>query len=172
MTQTTLLFPDYPTAVAAAQSLGFWEDQIIQTPIYDTEAEPDAEGNYPPLLDENGQPSFTETTEGRLKTSGQTIPESGPPFSWMIDEIGLDPVVIQGTYDEEGNELTAPLRLSGYAVNATGELPEAALAYAIPYGSAGRLFAGSGAEAFIYEPLINNPGYVTAVALTNESQEP
>ena len=134
---TTLLFPDYPTAVAAAQALGFWDDE-----------------------------------SDSLKTSGQTVPESGPAFSWMIDEIGLDPVVVQGEYDEQGNELTAPLRLSGYAVNATGELPEAALNYAIPYGSAGRLFAGSGAEAFVYEPLINNPGYVTAVALTNESQEP
>lgn len=110
----TLLFPDYPTAVAAAQALGFWD------------AEADA-----------------------LRTSGQTIPESGkPPFSWMIDQIGLDPVVVQGAYDEEGNELTAPLRLSGYAVNVTGgALPEAVLTYAIPYGSAGRLFAGTQAEA-------------------------
>ncbi|ATW62778.1 hypothetical protein SCBWM1_gp94 [Synechococcus phage S-CBWM1] len=162
MTQTTLLFPDYPTAVSAAKSLGFWEDQIIQTPIYDTEAEPDAEGNYPPLLDENGQPSFTETTEGRLKTAGQTIPEVGSPFSWMIDEIGADPVVIPGTYDEEGNEIVAPSRLLGYVVNVTGELPETALAYSIPYGSAGRLFSGSEAEPFSYEPIPDKPGYVLA----------
>lgn len=164
MTQTTLLFPDYPTAVAAAQSLGFWEDQIIQTPIYDTEAEPDAEGNYPPLLDENGQPSFTETTEGHLKTAGQTTPESGSPFSWMIDQIGDNPVVIPGVYDEEGQELTPPSRLSGYAVNATGELPEAVLTYAIPYGSAARLFAGSSPEPFVYEPIPGQPGFVTAAS--------
>ena len=125
----TLLFPDYETAVAAAKSLGFWDDDS------DT-----------------------------LRTSGQTIPESGPPFSWAIDEIGLDPVVIQGTYDEEGTALTPPTRLSGYAVNCVGEMPEAAMAYAIPYGSAARLFGGSGAEPYTYEPIAGQPGYVVAVA--------
>ena len=125
----TLLFPDYATAVAAAKSLGFWDDDS------DT-----------------------------LRTSGQTIPEDGAPFSWAIDEIGTDPVVIQGTYDENGDELTPPTRLQGYAVNAAGELPEAALAYAIPYGSAGRLFGGSGAEPYTYEPIAGQPGYVRAVA--------
>ena len=126
----TLLFPDYETAVAAAKSLGFWDDDS------DT-----------------------------LRTNGQTIPETGAPYSWAINEIGTDPVVIQGTYDEEGNELTPPTRLSGYAVNATGELPEAITPFMIPYGSAARLFGGSGADPFTYEPIDGNPGYVTATAV-------
>ena len=125
----TLLFPDYATAVAAAKSLGFWDDDS------DT-----------------------------LRTSGQTIPETGAPSSWAIDEIGADPVVIPGTYDDEGNELTPPTRLSGYAVNCVGEMPEAALAYAIPFGSAGRVFAGGGPEPFHYEPMMDRANYVVAVA--------
>jgi hypothetical protein len=108
---------------------------------------------------------FWDDDSDTLRTSGQTIPEDGAPFSWAIDEIGLDPVVIQGTYDDEGVELTPPTRLSGYAVNATGELPPAALAYAIPYGSAARLFGGSGAEPYTYEPIVGQPGHVTAVAV-------
>ena len=132
----TLLFPDYATAVAAAKSLGFWDDDS------DT-----------------------------LRTSGQTIPETGAPFSWAIDEIGADPVVIPGTYDDEGNELTPPTRLSGYAVNCVGEIPEAAMAYAIPFGSAGRVFAGGGADPFTYEPIAGQPGYVVAVADPVESAE-
>jgi hypothetical protein len=132
----TLLFPDYATAVAAAKSMGFWDD--------------DSDTHH---------------------TSGQTIPETGAPYSWAIDEIGADPVVIQGTYDENGDELTPPTRLQGYAVNATGELPEAALAYAIPYGSAGRLFGGSCTDPFTYEPIVGQPGYVVAVADPVESAE-
>jgi hypothetical protein len=107
---------------------------------------------------------FWDDDSDTLRTSGQTIPETGAPFSWAIDEIGADPVVIQGTYDENGDELAPPTRLAGYAVNATGELPEAAMAYAIPYGSAARLFGGSGADPFTYEPIAGQPGYVVAVA--------
>jgi hypothetical protein len=84
---------------------------------------------------------FWDDDSDTLRTSGQTIPE------------------------DEGVELTPPTRLSGYAVNATGELPPAALAYAIPYGSAARLFGGSGAEPYTYEPIVGQPGHVTAVAV-------
>jgi hypothetical protein len=111
MNHVTLLFPNHETAVAAAQSLGFWNEE-----------------------------------EDRLNTQGQTIREDGTAFSWMIDEIGQDPVVVPGEYDEEGNELTPPQRLTGYAVNACGELPESVMTYAIPYGSAGRVFAGTTSE--------------------------
>jgi hypothetical protein len=133
----TLLFPDYATAVAAAKSLGFWDED-----------------------------------EDKLRTGGQTIREDGTAFSWMIDEIGQDPVVISGTYDENGDELTPPSRLSGYAVNCVGEMPEAALAYAIPFGSAGRVFAGGGPEPFHYEPIAEQPGYVVAVADPLPEDEP
>ena len=120
--------------------------------------------DYPTAVTAAKNLGFWDLESDTLRTSGQTIPESGTPFSWAIDEIGLDPVVIQGTYDEEGSELTPPTRLAGYAVNATGELPEAAMAYAIPYGSAARLFGGSGADPFTYEPIAGQPGYVVAVA--------
>lgn len=92
------------------------------------------------------QLGFWDMEEDKLKTGGQTIRPDGTAFSWMIDEIGQDPVTVPGTYDDEGNEITPPTRLSGYAVNATGELPPAVDAYRIPYGSAGRVFAGTEPE--------------------------
>lgn len=92
------------------------------------------------------QLGFWDMEEDRLRTGGQTIREDGSAYSWSIDEIGQDPITTPGVYDEEGNELTPPVRLSGYAVNCTGELPESAMAYAIPYGSAGRVFAGTEPE--------------------------
>lgn len=131
MNYATLLFPDYPTAVAAAQALGFW----------DTEAD-------------------------RLRTQGQATRPDGTAFSWAIDEIGADPVVVPGEYDEEGNELVPPKCLQGYAVNVCGELPPEAMAYAIPYGSAGRVFSGTAPEPFALEPA--GEGYVQAVAVDAE----
>ena len=107
---------------------------------------------------------FWNEEEDKLRTGGQTIRPDGTAFSWSIDEIGLDPVVVPGTYDEESNELEPPTRLSGYAVNAVGELPEEAMAYAIPYGSAGRVFAGGSPEPHRYEPIAGRAGYVQAVA--------
>lgn len=109
----TLQFPDYATAQAAAQALGFWNE--------DTNA---------------------------LNTQGQSTRPDGTVFGWAIDEIGLDPIITPGEYDEEGNEITPPTRLTGYFVNVTGELPEPALAYLAPggYGCAGRVFAGTVAE--------------------------
>jgi hypothetical protein len=106
---------------------------------------------------------FWDIVNDQLLTQGQTIREDGTAFSWAIDEIGLDPVVVPGEYDEEGNELVPPKRLTGYAVNACGELPEGVMAYAIPYGSAGRVFAGTVAEPFTLEPA--GEGYVRASAL-------
>ncbi len=109
---------------------------------------------------------FWDTESDRLRTQGQTTRPDGTAFSWAIDEIGLDPVVVPGEYDEDGNELVAPKRLQGYAVNACGELPEDAMAHAIPYGSAGRVFSGTGPEPFTLEPA--SEGYVQAVAVDPE----
>ena len=106
---------------------------------------------------------FWDIVNDQLLTQGQTIRPDGTAFSWAIDEIGLDPVVVPGEYDEEGNELTASLRLQGYAVNACGELPEAVNAYVIPYGAAGRVFSGTAPEPFTLEPLTGN--YVQTVAI-------
>jgi hypothetical protein len=90
---------------------------------------------------------FWDDDADELRTSGQSIdPETGAPFGWAIDDIGQDPVISPGTYDEDGNELTPPTRATGYFVNVTGQLPEPALAYTVPYGSAGRLYAGTVAE--------------------------
>lgn len=116
MAYYTLQFPSYEVAKAAAQQLGFWDDDS------DT-----------------------------LRTDGQsTDPETGAVFGWSITEIGLDPIDPQhpGEYDSEGNEITPPQRLSGYFVNAVGQLPEPALAFLAPggYGCAGVLYAGSVAE--------------------------
>lgn len=135
MNYATLLFPDYATAVAAAQALGFW----------DTEAD-------------------------RLRTQGQTTRPDGTAFSWAIDELGMNPAVVPGEYDEEGNELVAPKRLQGYAVNASGELPPEAMAYAIPYGAAGQVVFGTGPEPFTLEPLTGN--YVRAVAVPVDDPKP
>lgn len=106
----TLAFPDYPTAQAAAQALGFWDDE-----------------------------------SNALRTQGTSVHPDGTVYGWAIDEIGQDPIITHGEYDDEGVEITPPTRLSGYFVNVTGELPEPALAYLAPggYGCAGRVFASS-----------------------------
>jgi hypothetical protein len=112
MAHATLCFPDRPTAIAAAQALGFWDE--------------DAD---------------------KLRTDGQTIREDGSAFSWCIDEIGLavdTPAVVD---PETGEVLEPPPFKPGYYVNATGELPEAVSAYLVPYGSGGRVFAGTEPEA-------------------------
>jgi hypothetical protein len=93
MAYVTLRFPNYATAKASAQSLGFWDESSDQ-----------------------------------LNTGGQTIREDGSAFGWAIDEIGEVP--------------GGP----GYYVNATGDLPEAVSAYLVPYGSGGRVFAGTEPE--------------------------
>jgi hypothetical protein len=88
---------------------------------------------------------FWDLDTDQLKTSGQSQREDGSWFGWAIDDIGQDPVIAPGTYDDEGAEITPPVRLSGYFVNVTGELPEPAMAFLAPggYGCAGRLFAGT-----------------------------
>jgi hypothetical protein len=90
---------------------------------------------------------FWNAEEDRLNNSGQSPREDGSVFGWAIDEIGQDPVIESGTYDDEGNEIDPPIRAVGYFVNVTGELPPEAEPFKVPYGSAGRLFAGTVAEA-------------------------
>jgi hypothetical protein len=89
---------------------------------------------------------FWDTDADQLKTDGQTIREDGSAFSWGIDEIGLavdTPAVVD---PETGEVLEPPVFKPGYYVNATGELPEAVSAYLVPYGSGGRVFAGTEPE--------------------------
>jgi hypothetical protein len=107
----TLRFPDYATARAAAQQLGFWDEDA-----------------------------------NTLKTVGQVVREDGIlEYGWAIIEVGQDPVIENGEYDAEGNEIMPPVRLPGYVVNVSGNLPPAAAAFLAPggYGCAGGLFAGT-----------------------------
>lgn len=190
----TLLFPNYETAIAAAQSLGFWNDP---EPIYEMVPDPEGETTYhyryrdletgsenlytyeltPEQLVEEGLelietielPALIQEqvgmTEGSVKTSGQTVREDGSAFSWSIDQIGTDPIVVSGTYDDEGNELTPPKRLKGYAVNVCGEIPSEALVFEILYGSAGRIYAGMNPVEVEYLDLEGEPGYVIPAAI-------
>jgi hypothetical protein len=89
---------------------------------------------------------FWDTDADQLKTDGQTIREDGSAFSWGIDEIGAA-VDVPAVVDPETGEVTTPATFKpGYYVNATGELPEAVSAYLVPYGSGGRVFAGTEPE--------------------------
>ena len=106
----TLQFPDYPTAKAAAQQLGFW----------------DADAD-------------------RLRTDGQGQNGDGSWFGWSIDEVGVR-VETPAEIDPETGEVTTPAVMApGYWVNVVGELPAGAdlTAFLRPYGSAGRVFAGT-----------------------------
>jgi hypothetical protein len=87
--------------------------------------------------------NFWDDDADELRTSGQSVDPDGTPFGWHIDEIGQDPIITPGEYDENGDELSPPVRAEGYFVNVTGQLPEPALAYVVPYGSAGRVYAGT-----------------------------
>jgi hypothetical protein len=60
-----------------------------------------------------------------------------------LDVIGQ--AVISGSYDADGNELTPPVILPGYYVNLAlpGPLPRALASFRVPYGSGGRIFAGT-----------------------------
>jgi hypothetical protein len=89
---------------------------------------------------------FWDAEEDTLNTRGNSIDADGKVFGWAIDDIGQDPVITPGTYDEDGNELVPPTRADGYFVNVTGELPPGAEGFVVPYGSAGRLFAGTQPE--------------------------
>ncbi len=79
--------------------------------------------NYEVAKSAAQQLGFWDTENDRLNTAGQTIRSDGSAFSWAIDEIGqLD---------------------DGYYVNATGELPAEVEPFIVPYGSGGRIFAGT-----------------------------
>lgn len=59
-------------------------------------------------------------------------------------EHALDPVGTiwtPGTYDAQGNQLTAPVAQSGWHVNLIGALPDAAAQYAVVPTSPVRVFA-------------------------------
>lgn len=60
-----------------------------------------------------------------------------------LDVIGQ--AIVSGTYDADGNELSHPVVLPGFYANLAlpGPLPRALASFRVPYGSGGRVFAGS-----------------------------
>ena len=69
-----------------------------------------------------------------------------------LDIIGE--VTIPGTYDADGDELTPPTPLPGFFVNLAipGRLPPALLPCQVPYGSGGRIFAGTEPDPTAWPP--------------------
>ena len=69
-----------------------------------------------------------------------------------LDIIGE--VMLPGTYDADGNELTPPTPLPGFYVNLAipGPLPRTLTPFRVPYGSGGRIFAGTEPEPGAWPP--------------------
>ncbi|NBW21258.1 MAG: hypothetical protein EBR82_76180 [Caulobacteraceae bacterium] len=74
-----------------------------------------------------------------------------------LDIIGE--VTIPGTYDEHGDELSPPAPLSGFYVNLAlpTALPRTLAPFKVPYGSGGRIFAGTEPEPGAWPPTALNP---------------
>lgn len=85
---------------------------------------------------------FWNTEEDCLKISGQSTDEDGTVYGWYIDDIG-HVVITPAVMSEDGETMITPAVMSAeYYVNVTGQLPAPALAFEVPYGSAGgRKFA-------------------------------
>ena len=74
-----------------------------------------------------------------------------------LDIIGE--VTIPGTYDEQGNEITPPTPLPGFYVNcALPVLPRSLRFFSVPYGSGGRVFAGTEPDADAWPPEVTDGG--------------
>jgi hypothetical protein len=69
-----------------------------------------------------------------------------------LDIIGE--VVLPGTYDADGNELSPPTPLPGFYVNLAipGPLPRTLAPFRTPYGSGGRIFAGTEPDPTAWPP--------------------
>lgn len=94
------------------------------------------------------QLGFWDTDADRLRTDGQGQNGDGSWFGWSIDEVGAVVATPAEVDPETGEVLTPAVMADGYWVNVTGELPAGAdlSAYLRPYGSAGRVFAGTAPE--------------------------
>ncbi|MFZ4567372.1 MAG: hypothetical protein ACOYMY_13010 [Prochlorococcaceae cyanobacterium] len=74
-----------------------------------------------------------------------------------LDIIGT--ATVPGTYDEDGNELTPPTPLPGFFVNLAipGPLSRTLAPFRTPYGSGGRIFAGTEPEPGAWPPPTPTP---------------
>ena len=81
--------------------------------------------------------------DGNLKSLGH---------DGALDIIGI--ATIPGTYDEQGDELSPPVVLPGFFVNLAipGPLPRTLAPFRVPYGSGGRIFAGTEPEPGAWPP--------------------
>jgi hypothetical protein len=107
MNYYTLRFDSEPNAEAAADRLGYLDD------------------------------------DGNLRSLGH---------DGALDIIGQ--ATIPGTYDADGNDLTPAIVLPGFYTNLAlpGPLPRALASFRVPYGSGGRIFAGTDPEPGAWPP--------------------
>jgi hypothetical protein len=91
---------------------------------------------------------FWDDAADRLRTDGQGQNGDGSWFGWGIDEVGVC-IDTPAEVDPETGEVVTPATFrSGYWVNVNGQLPGGAdlAPFLRPYGSAGRVFAGTAPE--------------------------
>jgi hypothetical protein len=94
------------------------------------------------------QLGFWDADGDRLRTDGQGQNGDGSWFGWSIDEVGVC-IDTPAEIDPETGEVVTPATLrSGYWVNVNGQLPGGANLddFLRPYGTAGRVFAGTEPE--------------------------
>jgi hypothetical protein len=79
----------------------------------------------------------------QLRTAGQEQRSDGTYYSWGIDVIG-DVVDTMAVMNDDGTVAIPAVYRPGWFVNVIGEeLPSGLAEYELPYGSAGRVFAGT-----------------------------
>ena len=91
------------------------------------------------------QLGFWDPDADCLRTDGQSQHPDGTWFGWGIDEVGAVVATPAEVDPETGEVVTPPVMADGYWVNGVGELPGGAdlTPFLRPYGSAGRVFAGT-----------------------------
>ena len=86
---------------------------------------------------------------GYLDDVGELVPLG---LKGALDIIGQ--ATLPGTYDEQGNEITPPIVLPGFYVNLAipGPLSRTLAPFKVPYGSGGRIFAGTEPDPTAWPP--------------------
>jgi hypothetical protein len=82
------------------------------------------------------------TAEGLVNAEGQLITNS---HTYSIDVVGT--IYEGGTYDAEGNVITAPTPIPGFHCNALGIAPDAWDEFLVVVNSPARVFLGGATQA-------------------------